>query len=392
MMNLDGVDQFLMNRRLLKDASLFYHQTLMSLPRSHEAWDYIRFRGISEETVERFLLGFTGEDSTGENLLQFMRGEGYNIPMVYSKLFSKATNLWNSQEKMFPTLGTKRITFPVPAEGNQVFNITSRTIPSSRSAFRHKHLSQSKWTFYDPASIQDNSPVFIVEGPMDRLSLEQIGYPSVCFLGTNGFKPEYAHFFKKPNVVFCVPDSEPNAVSRNANFLTYFKILEGVYPYIPRMMVIDLPRKGSEKVDPNSFFCGMGEGLAKHKMAELCRKSTPIQRCPEYAEFIRKRQEKKRKEEKNKTKRILVDKILSVPIVSVMEILGVELIRMGGKYMCKCISPDHEDSTPSMAVYPDTNTFFCFGCRASGDSIKAISLVKRMNFNEACNFIKKENL
>jgi len=35
---------------------------------------------------------------------------------------------------------------------------------------------------------------------------------------------------------------------------------------------------------------------------------------------------------------------------------------------CKC--PLHDEDTPSFKYYPETNTFYCFGCNTGGDIIK----------------------
>lgn len=40
--------------------------------------------------------------------------------------------------------------------------------------------------------------------------------------------------------------------------------------------------------------------------------------------------------------------------------------------MAKC--PFHEDGTASMKIYPQTNTFNCFGCGANGDQIEFCTL------------------
>lgn len=41
---------------------------------------------------------------------------------------------------------------------------------------------------------------------------------------------------------------------------------------------------------------------------------------------------------------------------------------IGGRYMTSCIFPDHEDSTPSFVLYPENNSFYCFGCDEWGDT------------------------
>ncbi|MCK4922989.1 MAG: hypothetical protein KAS71_18200, partial [Bacteroidales bacterium] len=41
-------------------------------------------------------------------------------------------------------------------------------------------------------------------------------------------------------------------------------------------------------------------------------------------------------------------------------------------HMLKC--PFHEDDTASMKIYPDSNTYNCFGCKRNGDAIEFCSL------------------
>ena len=45
----------------------------------------------------------------------------------------------------------------------------------------------------------------------------------------------------------------------------------------------------------------------------------------------------------------------------------VDLKRRGRTYVCNC--PFHSEKTPSFTVFPDTQSFYCFGCGAGGDVI-----------------------
>ena len=45
--------------------------------------------------------------------------------------------------------------------------------------------------------------------------------------------------------------------------------------------------------------------------------------------------------------------------------------------------PFHEDDKPSLRVYPDTNTYHCFGCSKSGDVIQFIQDKEQCSKHEA---------
>lgn len=55
------------------------------------------------------------------------------------------------------------------------------------------------------------------------------------------------------------------------------------------------------------------------------------------------------------------------PIERVIASHGVKLQQSGERFTGCC--PFHEEEHPSLVVYPNTRSFFCFGCKASGDVI-----------------------
>ena len=62
------------------------------------------------------------------------------------------------------------------------------------------------------------------------------------------------------------------------------------------------------------------------------------------------------------------------PIAEVVAGAGIALRRTGRGYSGRC--PLHRDSTPSLAVYPDTASWYCFACDTGGD---VIDFVGRLN-------------
>lgn len=48
----------------------------------------------------------------------------------------------------------------------------------------------------------------------------------------------------------------------------------------------------------------------------------------------------------------------------------------------------HEDKTPSMVIYPATNSFYCFGCGEHGDSIDFIMKLRGMSFKQSLRYLQ----
>ncbi|MDE5737084.1 MAG: DNA primase [Oscillospiraceae bacterium] len=58
-----------------------------------------------------------------------------------------------------------------------------------------------------------------------------------------------------------------------------------------------------------------------------------------------------------------------------------DLKKRGRVYVCCC--PFHAEKTPSCTIYPDTYSFYCFGCGEGGDVISFFSKIENMSYMEA---------
>lgn len=65
----------------------------------------------------------------------------------------------------------------------------------------------------------------------------------------------------------------------------------------------------------------------------------------------------------------------------------VNLIRRGRTYVCSC--PFHSEKTPSCTVYPEQQSFYCYGCGAGGDAISFIRRIENLTFMEAVAMLAK---
>ena len=80
--------------------------------------------------------------------------------------------------------------------------------------------------------------------------------------------------------------------------------------------------------------------------------------------------------------------IKKIPILKVAEQLGYTIHQNN---MVSCKGPIHKngDNKPSLKLYIDTNSFFCYTCKEGGDVIAFTSFSLGCSFKEALSFLKE---
>src|SRR5690554_3039551 len=74
--------------------------------------------------------------------------------------------------------------------------------------------------------------------------------------------------------------------------------------------------------------------------------------------------------------------------VDLVQFIGqyTQLKKSGRIYQGICVL--HPDSnTPSLTVYPDTQSYYCFGCKSGGSIIEFVKAHYNYDFHEAINFL-----
>ncbi|MEG1931873.1 MAG: DNA primase, partial [Pygmaiobacter sp.] len=71
----------------------------------------------------------------------------------------------------------------------------------------------------------------------------------------------------------------------------------------------------------------------------------------------------------------------------IVELVGgfVQLRHRGRTYTGLC--PFHSEKSPSFVVYPENQSFYCFGCGAGGDAITFVKRINNVDYIEAVKFL-----
>ena len=73
--------------------------------------------------------------------------------------------------------------------------------------------------------------------------------------------------------------------------------------------------------------------------------------------------------------------------VDIVELVrGYVQLKRSGR-MEKGLCPFHNEKTPSFYVYPESNSFFCFGCNSGGDAITFVKQIQNLDYVEAVKFL-----
>jgi DNA primase len=70
-----------------------------------------------------------------------------------------------------------------------------------------------------------------------------------------------------------------------------------------------------------------------------------------------------------------------ISIVDLISKYDIPLQEMGSRYRICC--PFHDDENPSLVVYPETNSWYCFTCGVGGAPVKFMMLFEKLTYEDA---------
>lgn len=177
-----------------KDAATYYYKKLRS-EEGRQALGYLTGRGLSEETIHRFGLGYSGKYSDG--LFKYLKGKGYSDRtltdsglVIMDERRGPSDRFWN------------RVMFPIMDVNHRVVGFGGRVMGDAKP----KYLNSPETKIFDKsrnlygmnmARTSRKRGIILCEGYMDVIAMHQAGFTNaVASLGT-AFTSGHASLVKR---------------------------------------------------------------------------------------------------------------------------------------------------------------------------------------------------
>jgi len=174
-------------------AKFFYYQ--LQIPNGEIGKKYLEKRSLSEATIKKFALGYSGK--SGRDLVRYLKSKGFDDGLIieaglasFSERSGLSSQFWN------------RVMFPIMDVHNRVIGFGGRVMGDGEP----KYLNSPETPVFDKrrnlyglnfARTSRTGNMIICEGYMDVIALHQAGFTqAVASLGT-AFTAEQANLLKR---------------------------------------------------------------------------------------------------------------------------------------------------------------------------------------------------
>ena len=177
---------------ILGHSTSFYHRSITPPVEEY----LVKARGLTKDLISKYQIGYAGG-----NLGQYLTGE-CNLP---AELCIKAGVLKKKDDGSINDFFYRRIIFPNIVRG-RVIHISGRSLGNSEP--KYLNLAGKISHLYNEDAIKSDN-VFITEGIIDCLTLENQGYNAVAIYGTQNFSSSSAAKFTNCSIAYLCLDGDP---------------------------------------------------------------------------------------------------------------------------------------------------------------------------------------
>ncbi len=238
-----------------KEVAKYFYRLLKS-DKGAKAYEYLIARGLSDETIIKFGLGYSSNYS--DDLYRYIKSFGYDDSVL------KETGLFTFSERGVYDKFNNRVMFPIMDINNKVIGFGGRVMGQGEP----KYLNSPETMLFDKsrnlygmniARASRKKSVLVCEGYMDVISLHQAGFSNaVASLGT-AFTTRQAMLIKRyAEDVYLTYDSDGAGKAAALRAIPMLKEV-GI-----RVKVIDM----SPYKDPDDFIKNMGSEAYEERITK----------------------------------------------------------------------------------------------------------------------------
>ena len=190
----ERADQKAILLEINKVAAQYFYVQLKS-PQGAHALSYLKDRGLSDEMIHSFGLGYSNKYSN--DLYQYLKSKGYRDELIVKAGLVTVDERYGVSDKFW-----NRVMFPIMDSNSRVIGFGGRVMGDAKP----KYLNSPETMIFDKSrnlyglnrARSSRKPYFLLcEGYMDVISLHQAGFPNaVASLGT-ALTPGHASLIKR---------------------------------------------------------------------------------------------------------------------------------------------------------------------------------------------------
>ncbi len=235
-------------------AAKFYQEILWKNPRGAEALAYLKKRGLTEETIKQWQIGFAPNEF---HLLEQALTKK-NVPL--DALVKAGVSGKNERGQLYDRF-RGRITFPILNYYGEVVGFSARTLEEKDATGRPlaKYVNSPETVIYNKSrvvfglnfaktEIRKKDEVIIVEGQMDCIAAHQAGFTNVVASSGTAFTLDQVTLLGRltKNLKFCF-DADPAGLAATKRAVESYVGKE----FIIKIVVIDGAKDPDELIQRN---------------------------------------------------------------------------------------------------------------------------------------------
>lgn len=199
------------------DLAVKYYQNNLKTEEGKKALDYLHNRGISDETIDEFQIGYASNDNS---LINVLEKKGYNDNILVD------VGLCNASNQAYLII-KNRITFPI-------FNANGYAVAFSSRVFNgevdNKYINTRETIIFKKSEVLFNyhkaskearksKSIILVEGQMDAIRIYSSGIKNVCATMGTALTKEHIKLLSKLNVkvILCMDNDEAGKTANIKN-------------------------------------------------------------------------------------------------------------------------------------------------------------------------------